>query len=141
MMPFFHRPEPVCPACGGDLIVLEWAGVEMDLCVDCGGLWLDDGELELIAEMAGVDAGGLTDALNRGEVGAQGQGRCPRCARKLRKMVVREEGEALELDACPKGDGFWFDRGEMRCFVSLFEKGEAGAVAQFFAEMLHDDLA
>lgn len=39
-----------CPKCGDDLEVTHLAGVEVDLCPDCGGLFLDAGELDKILE-------------------------------------------------------------------------------------------
>lgn len=38
----------VCPADGGSLAAVYHHGIEVDLCFDCGGVWLDRGELERI---------------------------------------------------------------------------------------------
>ena len=37
-----------CPVCKNAMIALELAEVEIDHCTDCGGIWLDAGELELL---------------------------------------------------------------------------------------------
>ena len=37
-----------CPKCGAPLVVLQFRGVEIDKCSNCGGVWLDMGELEAI---------------------------------------------------------------------------------------------
>lgn len=39
-----------CPKCGTDLTEQKHAGVTIDSCARCGGLWLDKGELEIIEE-------------------------------------------------------------------------------------------
>jgi uncharacterized protein len=39
-----------CPACGGQLVELERAGVRIDACRQCRGVWLDRGELDRILE-------------------------------------------------------------------------------------------
>jgi RNA polymerase-binding transcription factor DksA len=39
-----------CPKCGDDLEVTRLGGVEVDVCPDCGGLFLDAGELDKILE-------------------------------------------------------------------------------------------
>jgi uncharacterized protein len=39
-----------CPACGGQLVELERAGVHVDACRQCRGVWLDRGELDRIIE-------------------------------------------------------------------------------------------
>ena len=44
----------MCPLCNEPLVAFELDGIEIDRCVDCGGVWLDAGELELIAGRAGT---------------------------------------------------------------------------------------
>ena len=39
-----------CPVCNEAMIVLEYEQVEIDHCTSCKGIWLDAGELELLAE-------------------------------------------------------------------------------------------
>ena len=39
-----------CPSCGGELVELERAGVRVDACRQCRGVWLDRGELDSILE-------------------------------------------------------------------------------------------
>lgn len=46
------RSKLVCPRCGG-LMDIEKAGdVEVDVCVECRGVWLDDGELKELKKKA-----------------------------------------------------------------------------------------
>ena len=40
-----------CPKCGCDLAEREHHGVKIDQCAECGGMWLDKGELEMIEEL------------------------------------------------------------------------------------------
>lgn len=37
-----------CPKCGMELEEIEFAGVRVDKCFSCDGIWLDKGELESI---------------------------------------------------------------------------------------------
>ena len=39
-----------CPSCGGELLELERAGVRVDACRRCRGVWLDRGELDRVVE-------------------------------------------------------------------------------------------
>lgn len=39
-----------CPKCGMDLQTTTLSTVEVDVCVGCGGLWLDSGELAKILD-------------------------------------------------------------------------------------------
>lgn len=37
-----------CPKCGAQLTERELHHIKVDACTECGGLWLDSGELELL---------------------------------------------------------------------------------------------
>lgn len=37
-----------CPKCGGDLKEQAQGNITVDVCADCGGMWLDAGELDLL---------------------------------------------------------------------------------------------
>lgn len=38
-----------CPKCGFDLHEMKFKGLTIDRCFNCGGTWLDAGELEALA--------------------------------------------------------------------------------------------
>ncbi|MFZ9885876.1 MAG: zf-TFIIB domain-containing protein [Myxococcota bacterium] len=38
-----------CPKCGWNLQTIQWRDVEVEKCLDCGAIVLDDGELEKLA--------------------------------------------------------------------------------------------
>lgn len=40
-----------CPKCGGQLEEIEHHHIKIDRCRDCGGVWLDKGEMELLAQI------------------------------------------------------------------------------------------
>lgn len=40
----------VCPGCGGIMDLEDAAGVKVDVCIQCFGLWLDAGELEKLQD-------------------------------------------------------------------------------------------
>lgn len=42
-----------CPKCGAELTEVEFRAVKVDKCFTCGGVYLDDGELEQLAGRAG----------------------------------------------------------------------------------------
>jgi ribosomal protein L37AE/L43A len=48
--------RPKCPRCGTVLIEITYEDVQIDRCGSCGGVWLDQGELE---HLTATDEGGL----------------------------------------------------------------------------------
>ncbi len=42
-----------CPKCGSSLTEITFRGVKVDKCFGCGGVYLDDGELEQLAGKPG----------------------------------------------------------------------------------------
>jgi len=46
-----------CPKCGMELIEIDYKGIKIDECSECEGIWLDAGELEIVAklEKTGLD--------------------------------------------------------------------------------------
>jgi hypothetical protein len=57
-----------CPKCGLELQELAYRGVKADLCFACGGVFLDRGEIDLIAspEQKGIMSGLLGLLRQRG---------------------------------------------------------------------------
>jgi len=52
-----------CPKCGGDLKEVVREHVAVDVCSDCGGLWLDPGELEMLKKVRENRFGALFNDL------------------------------------------------------------------------------
>ncbi len=58
-----------CPRCGADLEEHHVEHVKIDQCPECGGVWLDKGEMEQLQRVnrsRGVTGGVLADLLRRG---------------------------------------------------------------------------
>lgn len=51
---------PKCPRDGGSLVERELHHVKLDVCENCGGVWLDKGELE---QLSNVDRRGFLGTL------------------------------------------------------------------------------
>lgn len=45
-----------CPVCSVDLVMADRAGVEIDYCPKCRGVWLDRGEIDKIIERSEAQA-------------------------------------------------------------------------------------
>jgi Zn-finger nucleic acid-binding protein len=93
------------------MIVLEVDRVEVDHCVGCGGTWLDAGELELL-----LDGAGNRDDVLAGMTPARVDETarlCPICEKQMTKV---QSGDVV-LDRCGRGDGVWFDSGELHAVI------------------------
>lgn len=55
-----------CPKCGADLKERDHNGVKIDQCEECGGIWLDKGELELLEEVDRKSSGFVQSIFGRG---------------------------------------------------------------------------
>jgi Zn-finger nucleic acid-binding protein len=98
----------LCPVCNLDQVILEWGGVELDLCVDGHGIWLDAEELRHLFAAADAPDAVLSleqrlRTLPRSTRGARR--RCPRCRARMDHVSVPDHPEQTVLDRCPRGHG------------------------------------
>ena len=57
--------QMTCPRCGGTLVHRVWRGVSLDNCSSCHGLWLDAGELAMLAHEPERELLGLARELDK----------------------------------------------------------------------------
>lgn len=121
-----------CPACNSALVAIEYRDVEVDYCPDCAGIWLDEGELELLfGERPMAEhflAAGQTIPLQ------EKPRRCPLCGRRMIKHTT-DGPEPVTWDACPRGEGMWLDKGELH---ALLEHGSSSPGGAQVAAWLHE---
>jgi Zn-finger nucleic acid-binding protein len=101
-----------CPLCKNPMMVLELDCVETDYCTDCGGIWLDAGELELLFADS-HQACRLIASFKQAPKMKEKAHRCPICLKKMQKIITASDQEPVIIDRCRKGHGLWFDRGEL----------------------------
>jgi len=107
------------------MFVVEYDDVELDHCPDCDGTWFDGGELALLfadapapdAKAGSAESVGIWVATERlaalpDAESAEKPRRCPHCRKKMRKVNIGPSRRVL-VDACPDGDGLWFDDEEV----------------------------
>ena len=132
-----------CPACSNLMIVVEHENIELDYCTECSGVWFDAGELELLLERMQVEGSSLSldGILTSPEAkSAEKKRKCPICRQKMKKATVGHEPEVL-IDACQRGDGLWFDKGEVGQLITQLsdkpsEKADSqGHVITFLGEV------
>ena len=108
-----------CPSCKKDMLGVEFKGVEIDCCETCG-VWLDEGELEIL--LSGEEEEAFVEWK---ETGREPDLPCPACFDGMRK--VRLTPSSPVIDACPWQHGLWFEKGELAEVLSEhLPDGETG---------------
>ncbi len=107
----------LCPVDNSEMIVVEYKNIEMDYCTHCRGVWFDAGELELLLDALGIGRyQQFLEAVLPGSAAGRSL-RCPLCRRRLKEASIVKEPQQILIDACPQGDGVWFDGGEVHELV------------------------
>lgn len=129
----------ICPTCSSPMVVVEHEKIELDYCVECSGVWFDSGELELLLEAMQFEGNVLAieGILSSPEADSTEKKRkCPICGKKMKKATVGHDPEVL-IDACQRGDGLWFDGGEVgQLITQLPDRSDSqGRVIDFLGEV------
>lgn len=129
----------MCPVCGEAMVVFEFEGTDIDRCVQCGGTWMDTGEIEMLGAFGDAAAGGMSATLAAAAEICRTRRRCPRCPRRLREVTIGTRPK-ITLDRCPWGHGVWFDRGEMLALIHAFDGDPLGPATRFFADLYRHEV-
>jgi len=131
-----------CPVCKNAMITLELADVEIDHCTDCGGIWLDAGELEqllgepVLSRVEGQEkAKQLLDSFKVDHSSTEKPRKCPICDKKMQKIIVGSSRPAVLIDKCRRGDGLWFDKGELNNIVNKAQLDKDNKISKLLADM------
>lgn len=116
-----------CPKDGVPMHRITLGSVAIDRCPTCGGVWLDAGELAGLKQAMLVDQHRATLA-QLDELGVDEPVDRPQpllCPRDRSRMSVHHDPKQkhIELDACTKCGGMFFDAGEL-ADLSEFTIGE-----------------
>lgn len=132
-----------CSGCGSDLRETEFIGVPIDICLVCGGVWLEDGRLkELIdASRKGLPAKSIENATRfktSYQLSPDEKSRivkCPWCIGIL-KPVNYTSSSGVAIYRCINDHGVWVPRGNLErllLFLNVWEnyiRKDKGAVSQ-----------
>ena len=121
-----------CPKCDYQLRHMELQeSLTIDLCAGCKGIWYDKGELGFQQEMERD-----VPELDKSQKTCKPTDYpCPRCDATLDELEY-SEGEHLMIDRCPKCEGIFLDRGEIRKVEHIVAKKESFAAR--FARAMKD---
>jgi len=102
-----------CVKCNSVLDRATFQGLEVDLCPECGGLWLDRGEITRAARLPESELSRLRAQLQGSSgpppVPTENKAPCPACDGKLAEVLLG----AVHVDYCGSCHGIFLDRGEL----------------------------
>ncbi len=128
-----------CPFCSHPLVILELNQIEIDYCTNCHGIWLDEGELELLL----LDSGGKNKLLNSFAIDKKNKEKyikCPVCSKKMDKVLCGDE-KKIVLDKCPRHHGLWFNKGELETVVEMGSLDKHNKIVKLLKEMFAHNLS
>ncbi len=115
-----------CPNCKSEMSKIKERDITIDRCEKCGGIFLDKGELNILATgMAGdIEFCSIDDNIHKDKFGVRN---CPKCSclfqnlknseiktcdQKMRKVNLLSHSDTI-FDFCPKCEGFFLDKREL----------------------------
>lgn len=123
-----------CPVCKNAMITLELKDVEIDYCTDCGGIWLDAGELEMLLDDR-QHAEKLLKSFKIDANSTEKPRKCPICLKKMQKIIVGQDTPTILIDRCRKGDGLWFDKGELQDIFNRAQLDKDSKIQKLLADI------
>ena len=123
-----------CPVCKTAMITLELDEVEVDYCLQCSGIWLDSGELEMLLPNP-QQANILLSSFRTASDCKEKNRKCPICLKKMEKILAGSSQSAVLIDKCRKGDGLWFDKGELQDILEFGSFDEERRIQNLLADM------
>lgn len=126
-----------CVDCREPMIVLEVDQVEIDFCLECGGIWLDSGELGILLDDEKAVEEFLKKPVRSNRI-HESERLCPECEKNLDELLV-DPDNGIYIDRCPDRHGIFFDRGELKQVIGLFETGASTKVSSFLQDIFREE--
>ncbi|MBD3216702.1 MAG: hypothetical protein GF310_00405 [candidate division Zixibacteria bacterium] len=122
-----------CVSCDEPMIVLEVDEVEIDYCLECGGIWLDSGELGILLGDEEKVQHVIKDAVPAPKK-TETFRKCPICLKKMDEIEIGKDEDKIYIDRCKQSHGHWFDKGELREVLDFMDHGESAKVVKLLKE-------
>lgn len=111
-----------CPKCLGRLEPVIHAGIEVDRCITCKGIWFDSLEAEQLKVIQGSESLDIGDPEVGHEFNAvQGDVNCPKCSVTMLRILDIDQ-HLVWYEKCPQCQGVWLDAGEFKDFKDNFKE-------------------
>ncbi|MFW6237893.1 MAG: zf-TFIIB domain-containing protein [Bacillota bacterium] len=100
-----------CPGCNIDVMEMELAGVKIDYCIKCEGIWISK---EKLTEL--LDEGKLKkffDTLTTS--GEKEDLKCPTCNKEMKIKTFSKTSDTSDIKImdCPNNHGIWLSKNDL----------------------------
>lgn len=119
-----------CPKCSGEMEIVDFLGIEIDKCKDCGGIWVESTEEKFMLKTKGSEAIDDGNAMIGKEMNKIENVNCPVCGVMMTRMVDAFQSH-IWYEKCVY-HGVYFDAGE---FKDLKQNNVSDGVKDFFAKI------
>jgi Zn-finger nucleic acid-binding protein len=77
----------------------------------------------------------LLGSFNTANTSAEKPRKCPICMKKMGKIIVGSSKPILLIDKCRRGDGLWFDKGELQDIFDRAQLDNDNKIQKLLADM------
>jgi Zn-finger nucleic acid-binding protein len=112
-----------CPIDGNTLETHTVHSINIEECVQCRGLWFEEGELRKAKDESDPDLNWLDfDLWSDQESFATdwSSRKCPHCGKNMATISYGEAG--VEVEYCAEGHGIWLDKGEFEAIIEALDE-------------------
>jgi Zn-finger nucleic acid-binding protein len=111
-----------CPIDGTPLKTHKFHSINVEECLQCGGIWFEEGELrkaknETESELSWLDFDLWSDQETF--TADWSSRKCPQCNKSMATISYGETGVAI--DYCASGHGVWLDKGEFKAIIKALK--------------------
>ncbi|MDO8548727.1 MAG: zf-TFIIB domain-containing protein [Ignavibacteria bacterium] len=128
-----------CPVCNQPLIILELNRIEVDYCTNCHGIWLDEGELELLLQNSD-EKNKLFNSFLIDNKSKEKSVKCPICFKKMDKIICGDKNK-VTIDKCRRQHGLWFNKGELISVIEMGSLDKHDKIIKLLREMFSYNLS
>lgn len=125
-----------CPSCKIKLKRIQYEGLNIRQCDDCGGHLLTVTRLKSIQSRRRHSENDLLDEVVDEGADTVDKLRCPACLRRMEKQRKRIGTLKFFIDHCRACEHIWLDKGELAKLQVAFEYSEKGEEAERFRRRL-----
>ena len=111
-----------CPIDGTSLKTNTIHSINIEECLQCGGIWFEKGELRNAKDETESDLSWLDFDLWSDQESFTtdwSSSKCPQCDKNMATISYGETGVAI--DYCTSGHGVWLDKGEFKAIIEALK--------------------